>query len=103
MLRTHARRILEDETAAYHHEAAGWPALTDHDRLEQAFAALETQGVVCRQNFTCCGTCGVAEIGDDREIEEIDGARRVRLRFESPLAVAAKALRTWLTVSRKEP
>lgn len=70
VLRTHARRILEDETAAYHHEAAGWPALTDHDRLEQAFAALETQGVVCRQNFTCCGTCGVAEIGD-----EIDTAR----------------------------
>jgi len=67
VLRAHARRILEDETAAYHHEAAGWPALTDHDRLEQAFAALETQGVVCRQNFTCCGTCGVAEIGDEIE------------------------------------
>ncbi|MDR0182467.1 DUF6891 domain-containing protein [Lysobacter arvi] len=70
VLRAHARRILDDETEAYRHESAGWPETTDHDRLEQAFAALETQGVVCRQNFTCCGTCGVAEIGD-----EIDAVR----------------------------
>lgn len=70
VLRDHARRILDEETAVYQHEASGWPEVTDHDRLEQAFAALESQGVVCRQNFTCCGTCGVAEIG-----EEIDATR----------------------------
>src|SRR5687767_985291 len=38
VLRDHARRILDEETAVYHHEASGWPEVTDHDRLEQAFA-----------------------------------------------------------------
>ncbi len=74
VLRDHARRILEEETAVYHHDAAGWPDVTDHDRLEQAFATLESQGVVCRQNFTCCGTCGVAEIGDEMQAARERGA-----------------------------
>ncbi|WP_342315229.1 hypothetical protein [Lysobacter sp. FW306-1B-D06B] len=65
VLRAHARRILEEEIASYRAQAADWPRVTDHDRLEHAFATLESQGVVCRQNFTCCGTCGVAEIGDE--------------------------------------
>lgn len=64
-LRIHAQQLLQWEIAAYRVDAAGWPDVTDHDRLERAFSALETQGVVCRQNFTCCGTCGVAEIGDE--------------------------------------
>ncbi|GAA5075847.1 hypothetical protein GCM10025759_19780 [Lysobacter panacisoli] len=64
-LRAHAQQLLQSEIAAYRLDAAGWPDVTDHDRLEQAFSTLETQGVVCRQNFTCCGTCGVAEIGDE--------------------------------------
>ncbi|MDI9240319.1 hypothetical protein QLQ15_15530 [Lysobacter sp. LF1] len=75
LLRTHAQRILEDEISAYRTDSAAWPALTDHDRLEQAFATLESQGVVCRQNFTCCGTCGVAEIGEEmRATRERGGA-----------------------------
>ena len=37
--------------------------------LDAAFAALEDEGIVARHHFTCCGTCGVAEIGD-----EIDAA-----------------------------
>lgn len=73
VLRDHARRILDEETAVYHHEASGWPEVTDHDRLEQAFASLESQGVVCRQNFTCCGTCGVAEIGDEMQTARQSG------------------------------
>jgi hypothetical protein len=39
-----------------------WPAITDFDRLEVAFAALEEQGIVARHDFTCCGTCGASEI-----------------------------------------
>ena len=35
------------------------------DCLDQAFAALERSGVVARQNFACCQTCGHAEIGDE--------------------------------------
>lgn len=34
-------------------------------RLTRAFHDLEAQGVLARQDWTCCGTCGVAEIGDD--------------------------------------
>jgi hypothetical protein len=44
-----------------------WSGLTDCDRLDRAFAALEARGVVCRQDFACCGNCGHAEIGDEIE------------------------------------
>jgi hypothetical protein len=46
-------------------EQASWPVPTDCDYLDRAFAALERSGVVARQNFTCCQTCGHAEIGDE--------------------------------------
>lgn len=42
-----------------------WAEATDCDRLEAAFAELEHRGVVARQNFTCCGTCGSSEIWDE--------------------------------------
>lgn len=42
---------------------ATWTGSTDCDRLDKAFAELEERGVICRQDFTCCGNCGVAEIG----------------------------------------
>jgi len=48
-----------------------WPAVTDCDRLDQAFADLDRSGIVARQNFTCCQNCGHAEIG-----EEIDTAEQ---------------------------
>lgn len=35
--------------------------------LSTAFDALASIGVVGRENFTCCGTCGAAEIGDERD------------------------------------
>lgn len=37
------------------------------NRLDIAFKALEQRGVLAEQNFTCCGTCGSAEIGSDIE------------------------------------
>src|SRR5690606_23939670 len=39
-------------------EQATWPATTDCDRLDAAFAKLEDAGIVARQHFSCCGTCG---------------------------------------------
>ena len=42
-----------------------WTEATDCDRLDDAFAALEASGVIARQNFTCCGTCGSTEIWDE--------------------------------------
>jgi hypothetical protein len=41
--------------------------VTDCDRLDAAFSSLERQGIVARQNWTCCQTCGHAEIADAME------------------------------------
>lgn len=46
-------------------EQRTWPATTDADRLDDAFAELDAGGVVARMDFTCCQTCGVAEIDDE--------------------------------------
>ncbi|MEU9169244.1 hypothetical protein AB0D34_15800 [Streptomyces sp. NPDC048420] len=43
-----------------------WAAVTDTDRLTQAFEALSASGITARENFTCCRTCGHAEIGGAR-------------------------------------
>ncbi|MBP6995892.1 MAG: hypothetical protein KBB39_07130 [Phycicoccus sp.] len=37
-----------------------------YHRVQRAFDVLAEQGVVARMNFTCCQTCGHAEIGDER-------------------------------------
>ncbi|NDJ34543.1 MAG: hypothetical protein GYB64_07725 [Chloroflexi bacterium] len=63
LIRPHIERVacqmLEAHRAAQQH----WTGLTDCDRLDRAFVALEEAGIVARQNFTCCQSCGHAEIG----------------------------------------
>ena len=39
-----------------------WREPTDCDRLDRAFAELESQGILARQRYSDCQTCGVAEI-----------------------------------------
>jgi hypothetical protein len=54
-----------------HHKAqAGWPLVTDCDRLDIAFAQLAEKDIVARHNFECDGD----EEGDDLEdiIDEMD-------------------------------
>ncbi|MFE2323149.1 DUF6891 domain-containing protein [Streptomyces sp. NPDC059385] len=46
-------------------EQAGWQGETDPERLTRAFTALEEAGITARENFTCCRSCGQAEIGDE--------------------------------------
>lgn len=65
LLRHEAQRFLREAMAEHEAAQAGWPVLTDCDRLDDAFAALEATGVIARQNFTCCGTCGSTEIWDE--------------------------------------
>lgn len=65
-----AARIAADCWAERRREQETWPAVTDPDRLALAFDALEARGVTARMNFTCCRTCGEAEIG----AEAADGA-----------------------------
>ncbi len=43
-------------------EQAAWEGETDPERLSRAFAVLEAAGITARENFTCCRTCGTAEI-----------------------------------------
>ncbi|WP_018570899.1 DUF6891 domain-containing protein [Streptomyces sp. PsTaAH-124] len=52
-------------------EQARWQGETDPERLSRAFTALEAAGITARENFTCCRSCGNAEIG----AEAAPGAR----------------------------
>jgi hypothetical protein len=47
-------------------DSAKWPKVTDCDRLDLAFAQLNDLGILARQSFSCCTSCGVDEI--DREL-----------------------------------
>ncbi|MDH6114526.1 hypothetical protein P3T36_000926 [Kitasatospora sp. MAP12-15] len=42
---------------------ADWEGETDPERLTRAFSALEAVGITAAENFTCCRSCGQAEIG----------------------------------------
>jgi uncharacterized protein DUF6891 len=46
-------------------EQRDWPEVTDNDRLERAFARLGATGILAEENFTCCKSCGLAEIGGE--------------------------------------
>ncbi|MEU4393299.1 hypothetical protein [Kribbella sp. NPDC023855] len=60
------KRLVDDVWQARLTEQQTWPDPTDADKVAAAFAELDDAGVVARMNFTCCQTCGVAEIDDER-------------------------------------
>lgn len=64
-IRAAAATLAEQAIAAHHTNQAAWPECTDCDRLDAAFAELEGAGIVARQHFSCCATCGVEEIHDE--------------------------------------
>ncbi|MGF1426799.1 DUF6891 domain-containing protein [Kitasatospora sp. LaBMicrA B282] len=63
----HAVAVTTAVWQAHRTEQAGWPAVTDADRLATAFAALQAEGIAARQNFTCCSSCGFGEIHEYRD------------------------------------
>lgn len=65
LLRSHAQQYLREALARHNAEQREWPEHTDCDRLDAAFDALESDGVIARQHFSCCGTCGSSEIWDE--------------------------------------
>jgi hypothetical protein len=67
VLEEHVDATLAAAFAAHEADEKGWKSLTDCDRLDAGFAELEAAGIVCRQNWTCCQTCGHFEIGDELE------------------------------------
>ncbi len=50
-----------------------WPKITDCDRLDLAFAELQLNGILSRQNFADCLTCGYSEIWSEIEKSIKDG------------------------------
>ena len=70
VLRKEAAIAVDQALAEHLADQSTWPLITDCDRLDAAFADLEAEGIVARQNFTCCGTCGAAEIWDEAKALE---------------------------------
>ncbi|MEV5748014.1 hypothetical protein AB0L00_09365 [Actinoallomurus sp. NPDC052308] len=64
-VRAAATEIATEEFAAYRSDQETWPDVLDADRLIRAFRELETAGIIARENFTCCQSCGTAEIGGE--------------------------------------
>jgi len=64
------KRFTSEAIAAHQSQQAGWGPTTDCDRLDEAFAALNAQSVVARQDFSCCNNCGFTEIWT--EVEEAE-------------------------------
>lgn len=69
-LQQEIRRLVAELLAAHRVEQAGWEGPTDCDLLDEAFANLNEQGIVARQDFSCCNNCGFTEIWDEVEKEE---------------------------------
>jgi hypothetical protein len=67
------KRLTAEALAAHRAEQAGWGPTTDCDRLDLAFAALNAQGIVARQDFSCCNNCGFTEIWDEVDEAEKHG------------------------------
>ncbi|XVQ13257.1 DUF6891 domain-containing protein [Spirillospora sp. CA-255316] len=56
--------VARAEFAAYREEQRAWNGdLLDAERLLAAFRDLDAGGLVARADFTCCQSCGTAEIG----------------------------------------
>jgi hypothetical protein len=64
------RRLTAELLAEHETEQSDWPSPADCDRLNEAFATLNDQGIVARQDFSCCNNCGFGEIWAEVEKEE---------------------------------
>jgi hypothetical protein len=58
-----ARQLVDRLWLARVAEQSVWEGETDPERLTRAFLALEAAGITARENFACCRSCGLAEIG----------------------------------------
>lgn len=69
-LQTTIKSLVAELLAAHRAQQKDWEYPTDCDRLDEAFANLNEQGIVARQNFSCCNNCGFTEIWDEVAKEE---------------------------------
>lgn len=56
--------LYEKELANCILEETTWPDITDCDRLKVAFEKLDKKGILVKENFACCLSCGNGEILD---------------------------------------
>ncbi len=73
-LRDAALAIAQQALNGHVAQQAGWPDTTDCDRLDAAFAELDRAGIVARQHFSCCQTCGAHDIHDEMHQAAKSGA-----------------------------
>lgn len=66
-LRPDLERLVDEELAAHRSREKDWHHLTDADRLMRAFVSLERSGVIAREHFADCRTCGQADMQTLRE------------------------------------
>ncbi|MFI6943141.1 DUF6891 domain-containing protein [Streptomyces sp. NPDC050418] len=66
-------------------EQDAWEGVTDPERIAAAFTALDAGGITAREHFTCCRTCGLAEI---RGAGEEDARGFVFFHFQGTEAAA---------------
>ena len=62
LLRPIAEELVKTAIAKHLAAQESWPAESDCDRLDNAFAELERNRILCRQDYTDCQTCGNAEL-----------------------------------------
>jgi hypothetical protein len=99
LVHNQAMRIIVAAWKAREAEQATWPERTDPDRLAEAFAAVEAHGIVARADFTCCGSCGHAEIANEMGPESLG---YVFFHHQSTDAVVAQG-RLWLQYGASGP
>jgi hypothetical protein len=77
-LRPHAERLFDQRLVELLERQKGWPALTDNDRLDAAFAELEGAGLVARQCFGDDVTDAGAGLTCEAAPEAREAGREVR-------------------------
>jgi hypothetical protein len=62
--RERLRELVQAEVARLKTEQASWPAVTDCDRLDQAFAALEAEGILAVHDAGAEPSDGISEVSE---------------------------------------
>jgi hypothetical protein len=72
ILKQHTERLTDEIINVHRKNEQAWPEVCDCG-LDRAFEELEHTGIVCRQNFSCCASCGAAEIRREMEAARSSG------------------------------
>lgn len=68
-----AAQLLPDILTEQAKRQEPWPDITDCDRLDAAFTALNEAGILCRHHFMCCRGCGFHAIREMIDTERNRG------------------------------